>query len=199
MMDVLTSKKHRQWSPVMEELAKTCAECSFFFSCFFFLVRSRSVALLRRLRPDVASALPGIPCSFIRLCVTMRKGRQAKDGLYQFRTICTQGDRPDSLERVLKFFLEAADEGARAAQVRGRMRYYYYYYYYLEDGVSFLSLSLLSLRSLCALSLLSSFSLFALFALSALSSLLSALSSLCSPCSPSVYPAHPPRDSHTHR
>ena len=53
--------------------------------------------------------------SYIEVCVQLRKSKQAKDGLHQYRTICSQAN-VGSLEVVIRFFLTKADEDAAEAQ-----------------------------------------------------------------------------------
>jgi translation initiation factor 3 subunit A len=53
---------------------------------------------------------------FIEICVELRRGKQAKDGLHQYRAITQQYS--SSLEVVLKHFLERAKEATKDAQVK---------------------------------------------------------------------------------
>lgn len=48
---------------------------------------------------------------FIELCVELRKSDLAKDGLFQYRTTSLQV--PNSLEAVIKHFLNRAREAAK--------------------------------------------------------------------------------------
>jgi len=52
-----------------------------------------------------------IMVKFIELCVALQRGKQAKDGLHQYRIITQQ--IPSSLEVVLKTFLETATAATR--------------------------------------------------------------------------------------
>jgi translation initiation factor 3 subunit A len=52
---------------------------------------------------------------YIDLCVELKKGRYAKDGLIHFRNICQQVN-VSSLEEVIKHFLKTATDKAEAAQ-----------------------------------------------------------------------------------
>lgn len=52
---------------------------------------------------------------YITLCVEMRKGKMAKDGLHQYRVICQQTNI-GSLETVIRYFLEQAESHAKEAQ-----------------------------------------------------------------------------------
>jgi len=72
--DVLSSKRHRTWQPMMEEVMKR----------------------------------------FLTICVEMRRGKASKDGLIQYRIICQQMN-VNSLEAVLRHFMQLAHEGAQAA------------------------------------------------------------------------------------
>ena len=51
----------------------------------------------------------------LTLCVELRKGKWAKDCLHQFRVVCQQTNL-NSLETVIKHFLEKSEEGAKDAQ-----------------------------------------------------------------------------------
>jgi translation initiation factor 3 subunit A len=57
-----------------------------------------------------------IMVKFIELCVALQRGKQAKDGLHQYRIVTQQ--IPSSLEVVLKTFLESATAAARDAQTK---------------------------------------------------------------------------------
>ncbi|KAL3624614.1 Eukaryotic translation initiation factor 3 subunit A [Castilleja foliolosa] len=52
---------------------------------------------------------------YVELCVDMRRGRHAKDGLIQYRGICQQVNIT-SLEEVIKHFLQLATEKAEVAR-----------------------------------------------------------------------------------
>ncbi|XP_042381285.1 eukaryotic translation initiation factor 3 subunit A-like [Zingiber officinale] len=60
-------------------------------------------------------ALERIMFKYVELCVDMRKGRFAKDGLIQYRIICQQVNI-SSLEEVIKHFMQLSTE--RAEKVR---------------------------------------------------------------------------------
>lgn len=51
----------------------------------------------------------------MELCVDMRRGRYAKDGLIQYRSICQQVNIA-SLEEVIKYFLQLATERVETAR-----------------------------------------------------------------------------------
>jgi len=59
--------------------------------------------------------LEKIMLKYISLCVEMRKGKMAKDGLHQYK-MTTQQANTSSLEVVVKYFLDQAEEGAKQAQ-----------------------------------------------------------------------------------
>ena len=73
--DVITSKRHRTWQKVLEQ----------------------------------------IMFKYVELCIELKKGRLAKDGLIQYRIVCQQVN-VNSLEEVIKHFLKLATEKAEAAQ-----------------------------------------------------------------------------------
>eukprot|EP00271_Cylindrocystis_brebissonii_P023350 TRINITY_DN9659_c0_g1_i1.p1 TRINITY_DN9659_c0_g1~~TRINITY_DN9659_c0_g1_i1.p1 ORF type:complete len:1097 (+),score=334.31 TRINITY_DN9659_c0_g1_i1:34-3291(+) len=59
--------------------------------------------------------LEKIMFKYVELCVDMRKGRYAKDGLIQYRIVCQQVN-VSSLEEVIKYFMKLATEKAEEAQ-----------------------------------------------------------------------------------
>ena len=52
---------------------------------------------------------------YIDLCVDLKKGRYAKDGLIHYRNVCQQVN-VSSLEEVIKYFLKTATDKAEEAQ-----------------------------------------------------------------------------------
>jgi len=52
---------------------------------------------------------------YIDLCVELKKGRYAKDGLIHYRNVCQQVNI-SSLEEVIKYFMKTATDKAEAAQ-----------------------------------------------------------------------------------
>lgn len=52
---------------------------------------------------------------YTSLCVRLQRSSFAKDGLYQYRTICKEVN-PHSFERVIKSFLKLAEEKADGAR-----------------------------------------------------------------------------------
>jgi translation initiation factor 3 subunit A len=61
--------------------------------------------------------LERIMFKYVELCVDMKKGRFAKDGLIQYRIVCQQVN-VSSLEEVIKYFLQLSSERAEAAQAQ---------------------------------------------------------------------------------
>ncbi|KNA19333.1 hypothetical protein SOVF_060490 [Spinacia oleracea] len=59
--------------------------------------------------------LEKIMFKYIELCVDMRKGRYAKDGLIQYRIVCQQVN-VNSLEEVIKHFMQLSTEKAELAR-----------------------------------------------------------------------------------
>ncbi|KAL4560593.1 hypothetical protein LXL04_032746 [Taraxacum kok-saghyz] len=71
--------------------------------------------------------LERIMFKYVELCVDMRRGRFAKDGLIQYRIICQQVNI-SSLEEVIKHFLHLATEKAEHARSQAQV---------LEDALDF--------------------------------------------------------------
>lgn len=59
--------------------------------------------------------LEQIMTRYIDLCVELKKGREAKDGLIHYRNVC-QHVNVSSLEEVIKYFLKTATDKAEEAQ-----------------------------------------------------------------------------------
>jgi translation initiation factor 3 subunit A len=59
--------------------------------------------------------LETIMFKYVELCIQLKKGRLAKDGLIQYRIVCQQVN-VQSLEEVIKHFLKLATDKAEAAQ-----------------------------------------------------------------------------------
>jgi translation initiation factor 3 subunit A len=59
--------------------------------------------------------LETIMFKYVELCIQLKKGRLAKDGLIQYRIVCQQVN-VNSLEEVIKHFLKLATDKAEAAQ-----------------------------------------------------------------------------------
>ena len=52
---------------------------------------------------------------FILIAVDMRKNTFAKDGLHQYRSICQHSNTPNSLEEIVKYFLDLAEKKCEKA------------------------------------------------------------------------------------
>ena len=78
--DVITSKRHRTWQKVLEQ----------------------------------------IMFRYVDLCVELKKGRYAKDGLIHYRNVCQQVN-VSSLEEVIKHFLKTATSKAEEAQSKAEV------------------------------------------------------------------------------
>lgn len=63
--------------------------------------------------------LERIMFKYVELCVDMKKGRFAKDGLIQYRIVCQQVN-VSSLEEVIKYFLQLSSERAEQAQAQAQ-------------------------------------------------------------------------------
>eukprot|EP00304_Pavlova_gyrans_P006868 CAMPEP_0206048998 /NCGR_PEP_ID=MMETSP1466-20131121/25635_1 /ASSEMBLY_ACC=CAM_ASM_001126 /TAXON_ID=44452 /ORGANISM="Pavlova gyrans, Strain CCMP608" /LENGTH=224 /DNA_ID=CAMNT_0053424081 /DNA_START=35 /DNA_END=706 /DNA_ORIENTATION=+ len=72
--DVLSSKRHRTWTPTIEQIIK----------------------------------------KYLDICISLKKGRMAKDGLIQYRIICQQVN-VGSLEEVLRYLMTRVDAEALTA------------------------------------------------------------------------------------
>lgn len=58
---------------------------------------------------------------YIGLCVEMRRGKFAKDGLHQYKGICqAQAVNMASLENIIKYFLDQSEEHAKSAQAKAQ-------------------------------------------------------------------------------
>ena len=72
-----------------------------------------------RAAPDrhtlLLQVLEQIMFRYVDLCVELKKGRYAKDGLIHYRNVCQQVN-VSSLEEVIKYFLKTATNKAEAAQ-----------------------------------------------------------------------------------
>ncbi|CAM0944423.1 unnamed protein product [Alopecurus aequalis] len=63
--------------------------------------------------------LEKIMMRYVELCVDLRKGRFAKDGLIQYRIVCQQVN-VSSLEEVIKHFMQLANEKAEEAKTQAQ-------------------------------------------------------------------------------
>ena len=64
---------------------------------------------------SILQVLEQIMFRYVDLCVELKKGRYAKDGLIHYRNVCQQVN-VSSLEEVIKYFLKTATNKAEAAQ-----------------------------------------------------------------------------------
>ncbi|GAB2300433.1 Eukaryotic translation initiation factor 3 subunit A [Dionaea muscipula] len=78
------------------------------------LMALHSLITSRRYR-NWQKPLEKIMFKYVELCVDLRKGRFAKDGLIQYRIVCQQVN-VNSLEEVLKHFMHLATERAESAR-----------------------------------------------------------------------------------
>jgi translation initiation factor 3 subunit A len=69
----------------------------------------------KRLRSTPLAALEPIMLRFVELCVEMRKGRTAKEGLMQYKNIA-QNTSVGSIEVIIKRFVQLADQKVQDAQ-----------------------------------------------------------------------------------
>jgi hypothetical protein len=65
--------------------------------------------------------LETIMFKYVDLCLELKKGRYAKDGLIHYRNICQQVN-VGSLEEVIKYFLKAATDKAEEAQIKAQVK-----------------------------------------------------------------------------
>ncbi|KAI8815455.1 hypothetical protein BJ742DRAFT_783624 [Cladochytrium replicatum] len=71
----------------------------------------------KRARSTQLNALEPIVLKFVELCVNLRKGKTAKEGLHQFKNI-SQNITVSSIEVVIKRFIELADQKVIEAQAK---------------------------------------------------------------------------------
>lgn len=57
---------------------------------------------------------------YVDLCIELKKGRYAKDGLIHYRNVCQQVN-VQSLEEVIKYFMKAATGKAEDAQSKAQV------------------------------------------------------------------------------
>ena len=69
----------------------------------------------KRFRSTPLTSLEPIMLRFVELCVSMRKGRTAKEGLMQYKNIA-QNTSVGSIEVVIKKFVQLADAKVQEAQ-----------------------------------------------------------------------------------
>lgn len=75
----------------------------------------------KRFRSTPLTALEPIMHRFVELCVDMRKGRVAKEGLMQYKNIA-QNTSVQSIESVINRFLQLADTKVREAQEKAAVK-----------------------------------------------------------------------------
>ncbi|KAI9740992.1 MAG: eukaryotic translation initiation factor 3 subunit A [Cirrosporium novae-zelandiae] len=71
----------------------------------------------KRTRNSPISSLEPVMLLFVELCVELRKGKSAKDGLYQYKNIA-QNTNVGTIEMVLKKFIELAEQKVTEAQAK---------------------------------------------------------------------------------
>ncbi|KAF7587542.1 eukaryotic translation initiation factor 3 subunit A [Aspergillus hancockii] len=71
----------------------------------------------KRTRSSPISSLEPVMLLFVELCVDLRKGKAAKDGLYQYKNIA-QNTNVATIEVVLKKFIELAEKKVTEAQAK---------------------------------------------------------------------------------
>ncbi|KMU77568.1 eukaryotic translation initiation factor 3 subunit [Coccidioides immitis RMSCC 3703] len=71
----------------------------------------------KRSRSSPIASLEPVMLLFVELCVDLRKGKSAKDGLYQYKNIA-QNTNVGTIEMVLKKFIELAEQKVTEAQAK---------------------------------------------------------------------------------
>ncbi|EGE00052.1 eukaryotic translation initiation factor 3 110 kDa subunit [Trichophyton tonsurans CBS 112818] len=71
----------------------------------------------KRSRNSPIASLEPVMVLFVELCVDLRKGKSAKDGLYQYKNIA-QNTNVGTIEMVLKKFIELAEQKVTEAQAK---------------------------------------------------------------------------------
>ncbi|KAJ9364590.1 hypothetical protein DTO280E4_1370 [Paecilomyces variotii] len=71
----------------------------------------------KRTRSTPIASLEPVMILFVELCVDLRKGKAAKDGLYQYKNIA-QNTNVGTIETVLKKFIELAEQKVTEAQAK---------------------------------------------------------------------------------
>lgn len=71
----------------------------------------------KRTRSSPIASLEPVMLLFVELCVDLRKGKAAKDGLYQYKNIA-QNTNVGTIEVVLKKFIELAEKKVTEAQTK---------------------------------------------------------------------------------
>ncbi|ERF74461.1 Eukaryotic translation initiation factor 3 subunit A [Endocarpon pusillum Z07020] len=71
----------------------------------------------KRTRNSPIASLEPVMLLFVELCVDLRKGKSAKDGLYQYKNIA-QNSNVGTIEMVLKKFIDLAEQKVTEAQAK---------------------------------------------------------------------------------
>ncbi|CAG8452010.1 5280_t:CDS:2 [Funneliformis mosseae] len=75
------------------------------------------IVISKRSRSTPLAALEPIMLRFVELCVNLRKGKTAKEGLHQYKNI-SQNTSVATIELVIKKFIELSEEKVTAAQAK---------------------------------------------------------------------------------
>ncbi|KAJ3007260.1 eukaryotic translation initiation factor 3 subunit A [Thoreauomyces humboldtii] len=75
------------------------------------------IVMSKRSRSTPLTVLEPIMLKFVELCVTLRKGKTAKEGLHQYKNI-SQNITVSSIESVIKRFIEVAENQVATAQTK---------------------------------------------------------------------------------
>ncbi|CAG8621389.1 14910_t:CDS:2, partial [Cetraspora pellucida] len=81
------------------------------------LTSLHEIVISKRSRSTSLSALEPIMLRFVELCVNLRKGKTAKEGLHQYKNI-SQNTSVTTIELVIKKFIELSEEKVAAAQAK---------------------------------------------------------------------------------
>ena len=68
--------------------------------------------------------LEQIMFKYVDLCIELKKGRYAKDGLIHYRNVCQQVN-VQSLEEVIKYFMKTATDRAEDAQSKAQVSHHF--------------------------------------------------------------------------
>ncbi|CAG8650127.1 7805_t:CDS:2 [Dentiscutata erythropus] len=81
------------------------------------LTSLHEIVISKRSRSTSLTALEPIMLRFVELCVNLRKGKTAKEGLHQYKNI-SQNTSVTTIELVIKKFIELSEEKVTAAQAK---------------------------------------------------------------------------------
>ncbi|CAG8721150.1 14802_t:CDS:2 [Gigaspora margarita] len=81
------------------------------------LTSLHEIVISKRSRSTSLTALEPIMLRFVELCVNLRKGKTAKEGLHQYKNI-SQNTSVTTIELVIKKFIELSEEKVAAAQAK---------------------------------------------------------------------------------